>query len=327
MHPTARPVNELRRGFLSWPRRDGRGANRAFRPSAIVVSELEHRALPSSPGRIAIGVNRAVERANVIYPTPSGQRERLNVYEPRGQAPAGGRPVIVAIHGGGWRRYDKDGYGSRIAAAFVPHGYVVVAPNYPLSAPRRPSWPQNLDDLRAVVAWVRSHANGLGIDSDRVVAMGESAGGNLAELLGTAPAPAGTAAVSTAVDAVVAFSAPANLKALYAVSPWAGRAAAQFLGGSPRRVPANYAAASPVNHVAPGDPPMFLVHGREDSLVPAGQSRQMAAALSAAGVRNQLVLVRGDHDLDFPAQYADLTRRVLEFLSATWKDVGSPSGS
>ena len=112
---------------------------------------------------------------------------------------------------------------------------------------------------------------------------------------------------------------------MYATSPWAGRAAAQFLGGSPRQVPAEYAAASPIDHVAPGDPPMFLVHGLEDPLVPVGQSRAMAAALDAAGVANQLVLVPGGHDLDFPVHYANLTRRLLEFLSATWKDVGTLS--
>ena len=147
--------------------------------------------------------------------------------------------------------------------------------------------------------------------------MGESAGGNLAELLGTDPGPSGTGSASTQVDAVIAFSAPADLTALYAASPWAGRAAAQFLGGSPRQVPAEYAAASPIDHVAPGDPPMFLVHGLEDPLVPVDQSRAMAAALDAAGVTNQLVLVPGGHDLDFPVHYANLTRRILEFLSAT----------
>jgi acetyl esterase/lipase len=267
-----------------------------------------------------LDAGRVIEQANVTYPTPAGPAEQLNVYSPPGQAPAGGRPVIIAIHGGGWRRLDKSGYGDRIASAFVPHGYVVVAPNYVLSAPGHPTWPENLDDLRSVVAWVRSNANELGIDPNRVAAMGESAGGNLAELLGTDPGPLGTGSASTQVDAVVAFSAPADLTALYAESPMAGRAVAQFLGGSPGQVPAEYAAASPIDHVGPGDPPMLLVHGLEDPLVPVAQSRAMAAALGAAGVTHQLILVPGGHNLDFPVHYANLTRRLLEFLSATWND-------
>lgn len=275
----------------------------------------------------ALGGVRAVEQANVTYPTPSGPSEQLNVYGPPGPAPPGGRPVIVAIHGGGWRRNSKNGYGDRIASAFVPQGYVVVAPNYVLSRPGHPTWPENLDDVQSAVAWVRSDADTLGIDPDRVAAMGESAGGNLAELLGTDPGPSEPGAPSTAVEAVIAFSAPSDLPALYADSPGAGRAAAQFLGGSPWQVPASYAAASPIDHVAPGDPPMLLVHGLQDPLVPVGQSEAMAAALGAAGVPHQLVLVPGGHALDFPVHYADLTHRLLEFLSTTWKDGGTLSGS
>jgi dipeptidyl aminopeptidase/acylaminoacyl peptidase len=126
---------------------------------------------------------------------------------------------------------------------------------------------------------------------------------------------------------VIAFSAPADLDTLYAQSRWAGLAAAQFLGGSPERVPSEYTAASPIDHVAPGDPPMFLVHGRQDPLVPVDQSEAMSAALAAAGVSHQLVLVNGGHDLDFPVHYGDLTHSLLEFLSTIWNDEETPSNS
>src|SRR5262249_27590547 len=215
-------LDEHHRGVRDRPDRD-------FRPVDAEIQGLERRVMPSTSPDVVMGAGRALEQSSVTYPTLGGPRERLNVYVPPGAAPAGGRPVIIAIHGGGWRRLGKAGYGDRIASVFVPRGYVVVAPNYALSAPGRPSWPTNLDDLRAVVAWVRSNADGLGIDPNRVAAMGESAGGNLAELLGTDAGPSGTGLASTEVNAVIAFSAPSNLTALYAESPWAGRAAAQFL--------------------------------------------------------------------------------------------------
>jgi acetyl esterase/lipase len=246
--------------------------------------------------------------------------ERLDIHFPEGPTPAGGRPVLIAIHGGGWRRFNKDGYGDRIASAFVPRGYVVVAPNYALSAPGRPTWPTNLEDVQSVVSWVRIHAVELGINPNEVAAIGESAGANLAALLGTVPGTSGTPGVSVQVNAVVAFSTPTNLPALYAESPLAGRAVAQFLGGSPQQVPARYIAASPIDQVSPGDPPMLLVHGLEDPVVPVSQSEMMAAALSAAGVPNKPILVQGGHDLDFPERYAKLSHRILEFLNTTWKD-------
>jgi len=259
----------------------------------------------------------------VSFPTVDGQFEQLDVYLPAGRPPAGGRPVLVAIHGGGWRRFDKTEYGERIASAFVARGYVVVAPNYELSAPGKPTWPVNLQDVQAAVGWVRNNAGTLGVNPNEIAAIGESAGANLAALLGTyslRQEDSGDGA-SAAVDAVVAFSTPTDLTSLYSESPDAGFAAAQFLGGSPEQVPANYIAASPVDQVAPGDPPMLLVQGLQDPLIPVSQSTELAAALTAAGVRNQLFLVPGGHDLDFPLHYSNLVPKILEFLETTWKDL------
>ncbi len=257
------------------------------------------------------------EHQNVPFPTVNGQSELLNVYTPGGPATAGGRLVIIAIHGGGWRRFNKDGYGSRVADAFVPDGYVVVAPNYVLSAPGHPTWPENFEDVQACVRWVRSNADTLGINPNEIVAMGESAGANLAALLGTYSTQSSDGGVSAAVDAVIATSTPTDLTSLYDQSHLAGLAAAQFLGGSPEQVPANYIAASPLDQVSPGDPPMLLIHGRQDPLIPVSQSEEMQAALTAAGVRNELILVNGGHNLDFPQHYSNLLPDVLEFLAAT----------
>ncbi len=256
----------------------------------------------------------------MLFPTVDGQFERLDVYVPKTPAPPGGRPVLIAIHGGGWRRLDKAGYGRRIASAFVPAGYVVVAPNYRLSAPGEPSWPENLEDVQAAVRWVRANSGALLLDSNEIAAIGESAGANLAALLGTTSPQAAATDVSAAVEAVVAFSTPTNLAVLQTESPLAAAAAAQFLGGSPEQVSANYVAASPIDQISSADPPMFLVHGNHDPLIPVSQSEQMAAALAAAGVRERLVLVNGGHDLDFPSHYSKLIPQILEFLNATWKD-------
>ena len=259
---------------------------------------------------------------NVPFPTVNGGSERLDVYLPAGPWSAVGRPVLIAIHGGGWRRFSKDGYGSRIARAFVREGYVVVAPELCPLVRNRPTWPVNLEDVQAAVSWVRQNAGALGIDPNRIAAIGESAGANLAALLGTSSvtAPGGGPSSSSAVDAVVAFSTPTDLTSLQTESPLAAFAAAQFLGGTPEQIPAKYIAASPLDNVSAGDPPMLLVQGREDPLIPYTQSVEMAAALSLAGVRNRLVLVRGGHDLDFPGHYRKLVRQILVFLDATWKD-------
>jgi acetyl esterase/lipase len=331
-------VERPRQGFLA-KHEFTRGAKRrpkwSFQPQQVVC--LEERALlstfattsaetDSSSESLQAGSDHSetasprTELHNVSFPTLDGQSELLDVYTPRTPAPSGGRPVIIAIHGGGWRRFDKSGYGSRAAAAFVRDGYVVVAPNYVLSAPGDPTWPVNFEDVQAAVRWVRSNSGALGINPNEIVAMGESAGANLAALLGTYSTQSPGDEVSSAVDAVVASSTPTDLTTLYNESPLAGLATAQFLGGSPEEVPARYIAASPIDRVSPGDPPMLLIDGRQDPLVPVSQSEQMQAALTAAGVRNELILVDGEHDLDFPPHYSNLIPDVLEFLDTTWKD-------
>jgi len=257
--------------------------------------------------------------ANISFPTVDGQSQLLDVYLPKGSSPAGGWPVLIAIHGGGWRRFSKDTYGPRIASAFVPRGYVVVAPDYVLSAPGKPTWPVNFEDVEAAVRWVRTEAPAIDIDPARVAAIGESAGANLAALLGTTEA-SGSGGVSSQVNAVVALSTPTDLTALYEQSAGGGLAAAQFLGGTPAQVPASYVGASPIDHVSPADAPMLLVHGLQDPLIPVSQAQSMAAALAGAGVRHELILVNGGHDLEFPEHYANLLPQILEFLNATWND-------
>jgi acetyl esterase/lipase len=262
---------------------------------------------------------------NLTYSTAGGVAEQLDVYIPRGPAPAGGWPVILAIHGGGWRKYNKQEYGQRIASAFVPNGYVVVAPNYLLSSSGKPSWPLNYEEIQSAVRWVKANASTYGIDPDRIVAMGESAGANLANLLGTesgASAATGPSlGQSASVQAVVSFSGPTDLTALKAQSPQAGRAVVQFLGGQPTAVPQLYAAASPVDHVSPDSAPTLLIHGGNDPLVPVEQSIELADALTNAGVRNQLIVLPGaGHDLNFPINTPrNLVFQILEFLDATWK--------
>ena len=99
-------------------------ASRMFLPRSLDTGPSNHRAQSTE----------IVDR-NITYTEANGQVEQLDVYVPVGTPPVGGWPVILAIHGGGWRKQNKDDYGPRIALAFVPHGYAVVRRIIP--CPRR----------------------------------------------------------------------------------------------------------------------------------------------------------------------------------------------
>src|SRR4051812_14445343 len=115
-------------------------------------------AVHSASAEVGSGSHRAAAGGtlvlrNIAYEDLGGRQEQLDVYVPGGTPPAAGWPVLMAIHGGGWRKYFKGDYGPQIAAMFTPKGIAVVAMNYQLSAPGASSWPANFEDVRNSVCW------------------------------------------------------------------------------------------------------------------------------------------------------------------------------
>lgn len=315
-------------------------------PTSLVAAERAR--IPSPGGHEAQGARRgqAVREhgrtgvIKVVSNTPySRDGSKLDVYVPTGPAPEGGRPVIVAIPGGGWRWVDKDNYGGAVAA-FAKYGYAVVAIDYAYNSPGGPStWPANVEDVRAAIRWVRKNSDRFGIDPDKVVAMGESAGGHLAALAGvlpdgpvsaeganlaaSVPDPSG---VSSRVQAVVDFYGPTDLVTEYRDQPEGRSYLASFLGGSPDQIPGRYEAASPIRHVTPDDPPMFIIQGTGDQIVAPDQSINFAAALADAGVPVELTILPGaTHGFRFRGRSVDLMPSLLNFLDQSLNRV--PAGS
>lgn len=271
-----------------------------------------HSALPAEYAEAARPITSARPRPlyNITYTTRDDQPQALDLYRPAAPAPPGGRPVVLAIHGGGWWRFSKSSYGPKAAAALVPEGFAVVAPNYTLATPSTPSWPLNLDQMRDAVRWVRAHAAEYDLDPTRVVAMGESAGGHLAAMLG-----AENDDPDARVQAVVDFYGPTDLSVLGPISPIAADAARKMLGATPEAAPAVYQAASPMRRITKDFAPTIILQGTRDWVVPRGQSESFAAALTRAGVTNELVLVpRGQHGFGFRVGSTDLVPQVTDFL-------------
>lgn len=316
--------SRLRSGFR--PQADGLEGRILLSVSAgspLAKDQLREIALASVfPG---VSTQSVRQLTNLTYRSDAGRRLTLDVYLPTRQAPEGGWPVLLAIHGGGWRRMSKEDFGPR-AAVFVREGFVVVAPNYTLSTPTRPSWPANFQDVRAALAWTRARSSLYHINPSRVAAIGESAGGHLAELLGTVgPIPDGRAETAR-VQAVVALAGPSDLAALSRDSQQgAGLAVSQLLGGPPRRIRALYVDASPIRHVTADSAPMLLIHGISDRLVPPSQSLRMSAALQSAGVLNRVRLVPAEHRLDFRVAGQNLVPEIVAFLNEAMPRVSRPA--
>jgi acetyl esterase/lipase len=205
-------------------------------------------------------------------------------------------PLVIELPGGGWRNCDKNG----VPRFLVEHGFAVAAVNYRLSsvAPA----PANLHDCRAALRWLRQHATTYGLDGDRIGVYGASAGGHLAALLGMS---AGVAAVAEQppetddrVQAVVAVCGPMDLTriAIPAIREQFGLlydVTAQYLGGPVTERAALAQRVSPLSYVAHDLPPILLVHGDGDSVVPVAESTLLHEALVASGQASTLRLVPG----------------------------------
>lgn len=258
----------------------------------------------------------------------------LDVYWPAG-APPKPRPAVLLVHGGGWAGGDKSGEGL-LGAAVARAGMVGFAVNYTLAGPGRPTWPTAFDDVQAAVRWIRAHAADYAVEPGQIGALGDSAGGQLAALLGTAAS--GPFDTGAGVQAVVVWSAPFDLAALDAAEgaaacPQRGLclprslqdALRTFMGCPPEACSAAYSAASPLNRVSPGDPPLMLVNSTHE-LVPEEQASAMTVRARGAGIATKAIVLDGtQHGTDYASR---VTGTSVAFLRARLNpDRVDPAGS
>jgi acetyl esterase/lipase len=238
----------------------------------------------------------------------------LDLYLPEGVGPW---PVIVYVHGGGWQRGSRRDPPPLLDADFydgiAAQGFAVAAIDYRLSGEAR--FPAPAQDVRAAVGWVRDHAADYRLDPGRVFLWGDSAGGHLALLAALTGAP---------VRAAVAWFPVTDLAGLPADLADAGGVPdlgpdsreARLLGAAASSVPDLARQASPVAHASADAPPILLMHGTVDDLVPAAQSIRLAEALGRAGASVELELVPGaTHFWKGASDVPAIIRRSIEFLS------------
>jgi len=261
-------------------------------------------------------VTRTIRRVlDVRYGEVLGFRPlELDLYVPAGLE--GPVPVVVYVHGGGWQRGSRRDPPPLLDADFydqiATQGLAVAAVDYRLSGEAR--FPAPLEDVRAAVGWVRDHAADYALDPERVFLWGDSAGGHLALL---------AALTGSAVRAVVAWFPVTDLVGMpFDLAEASGvpdsgpdSREARLLGAPAASVPDLARQASPVAHVRADAPPVLLMHGTADDLVPAAQSIRLAEALGRAGARVELELVPGaSHFWKGAGDVAAIIARSVEFL-------------
>jgi acetyl esterase/lipase len=237
---------------------------------------------------------------DVVYGQGGGRELKLDVLEPA-QAPETLRPALIYVHGGGWARGDKRA-GLGLNAEYAARGYYTVTVQYRLT--HEAIYPAQIEDVKAAVRWVRAQAAAKRIDPARIGIWGHSAGGHLASLAATAgdvdalEGRGGHSDQASRVACVVDVFGPTDLTRFEfdPDSRWSASARQllkAFLGGPHEERLDLAAQASPVEYVTPDDPPVLIVHGTADPLVPFRQAELFQSALQQAGVDVTLVAVEG----------------------------------
>jgi len=231
-----------------------------------------------------------------------GEREiKLDLYRP--PKASGSSPLIIWVHGGGWRSGSKDL--PYYVAPLLEHGYAVASVEYRLS--KEAVFPAAIEDCRAAVSYLRLNAKRLKLNPGRIGAWGRSAGGHLVALMGTTSGtdhfkthPV-TKEASSDVQAVCDWFGPTDFLRMNDVKGSIDHDAAnspesKFIGGPIQENKEKVAAANPITYVTKDDPPFLIMHGDRDREVICNQSELLHDALKKAGVESTLYKVeRGGH--------------------------------
>jgi acetyl esterase/lipase len=189
-------------------------------------------------------------------------------------------PGVIMVHGGSWGGRHREDM-TRSAELLASNGFVVMNISYRFAPEHR--YPAQIEDVSAAVAWLKLHAAEVKVNSEKLAGWGYSAGGHIITQWALLE---GEKTKTPALTAIVSGGAPYDLS-WYPFSP----IITHLLDGFRDQRLKEYKEASPVNHVGPWAPAMFMYHGEQDRLVEAVQSSNMQNRLRDHGVDAQLHLV------------------------------------
>lgn len=259
-------------------------------------------ATPLTAGQVEVVAHRDIRYAQTEG--VAANLQSLDIYTARAAGrgeQAEPKPVMIMIHGGGWRNGDKANLPmvQYKAPHFVGSGYVYISINYRLSArPGDPQHPAHVRDCAKAIAWVHDNIDKYGGDPERIFVMGHSAGAHLAALVSTDRRRLGAEGKKLGIiKGTVCLDSAAYDIPRYVNVLGGGRGMRRLYENAFGTAEAAWKDASPRHHVAAdqGIPPILFFHtGRRM----AGEqlSNELVEALRKAGAPAQAVhAVDKDH--------------------------------
>jgi acetyl esterase/lipase len=246
----------------------------------VVLLSFGGCATNSEIGRISRFAETLVPDKEVVYKTIDRTKLKLHLFTPVDWKASDNRAAVVFFFGGAWS--------GGTPTQFYPHceylasrGMVAMAAEYRVRTRNHTTPRESVKDGKSAVRWIRQHARSLGVDPDRIVASGGSAGGQVAAATGNLPGfeEAGEdLGVSSRPDALVLFNP------VFDNGPE---------GFGYQRVKDYWEEFSPMHNISKASPPTLVLLGTKDKLVPVETGLEYQRMMDAAGAECDLQLYKG----------------------------------
>lgn len=270
---------------------------------------------------VAVGLESIVDTApsipdnieeikNIEYKNVNGKSLKLDMYRPKNRDKS--LPLLVFIHGGGWKSGQRSDYLVYLIP-FAQKGYITATISYRLL--NDGPYPACAEDVTDAIQWLFNHGSDYGYDSERIAVIGGSAGAHLAMLAayGWSNCSTDSLIISNSthrIKAVVDIYGPVDLTTDYARNH---PLVTSFIAKPFEVSPELYVEASPVHYLDKGDPPTLILQGTSDNLVPASQSVNLKASLDSLGVTSELYcLPLWPHTMDIVKRVNDFSQKTME---------------
>ncbi|WP_197441503.1 alpha/beta hydrolase [Thalassoglobus neptunius] len=255
-----------------------------------------------------------VER-DIAYVKDGHERQKLDLYVPKSEGDSK-LPLVVWVHGGGWAQGSKDRIGSCLWV--LKEEFALASVGYRLTDAA--TFPAQLEDCQAAIKWLKENSGSRGVDPNRIVVWGGSAGGHLVSLLGTTGDPNDPA---DDISGVIDWYGPSELLTMQVQRTLPVKLDAdapnsfesKLIGGALQENKEKAKKASPVTYVSSDDSPFLIMHGDKDPLVSVTQSKTLHAKLNEAGVPTKLHILRGAGHGGQQFQSESSRKMVREFLN------------
>ena len=291
-----------------------RGTSSLFDRGYAIQFELNGLGGPKPVPEASLRIKRDV----CYHPQPERNRlqQSLDIYGPAARTVEESFPVILFLHGGGWRASDKNdplGVHANVCKALAQRGLIAVNANYRLAP--RVKHPGPAQDVARALQWVVENIGNNGGDLNRVFLCGHSAGGHLAALITLDPKYLHAVDLSPEmVKGVVGISG------VYDLDHFAGRnwmAEHLMTRVAFGRNQAQRAEASPISHVRSGAPPFLLINAEDDEKLEE-EADQLAALLRITGSKAEAVIIPGTNHFTILSLIGNgddrLIDRIVEFI-------------